>query len=247
MRKDRTGSSSWGVLVDGVVDHPKFMALRRLDTLKPVERLAAVGLWAKANGYAARYATDGALDRGVIPELAGLPPVLAYRLADALVEAKGPSGCGLWERSGDGDYQIHDYTDWNITRAEREELSRQKAEAGRRGGRRSWQARAQAGASSSAEPRAQASASASASAGAEPSTVQKKYPPTPLEARASNSSPPAALIRSRWPVEMFNTGCDWPPGTCVSSAWIAAHPGEPYPAVDARGTPKQCEQHRGTA
>lgn len=106
----------WGRIDDGFYDHPKLDALGR-------DRLSAVGLHWLAVSWSNRWLTDGAITRERVAKLGGTP-----RLADALVSA------GLWDRDGD-DYRIHDFLDFNESKAdveaarevEREKKRRQRA------------------------------------------------------------------------------------------------------------------------
>lgn len=254
MRKATTLGESWGVIAGGVVDHPKFAALAADPELSPLERLAAVGLWAKANAYTARHGTDGAIARHLLPLLTGLPPAKATRLADGLVRArKASSPAGLWEASDVG-YQVHDYTVWNYSRAEREGLSHRKAEAGRRGGRRSAQARGQA----SAQAHAGASDEAESKQVLKPVTVQYRTtspisPPGSASADASTGGNGAQAYHP----ELWNTDCPemrWRLQQCVSSAYLAEHPDASHPVVPVKFgdpsqgfQPKQCPHHRASA
>lgn len=88
----------WGRLDDSLYDHPK------LDLLPAEERLAAVGLWARAISWCNRFLTDGLVPRDRIVKLDG-----TLDLADLLV------GAGLFEPAAHG-YQIHDFLEFNDSR-----------------------------------------------------------------------------------------------------------------------------------
>lgn len=80
---------------------------------KMVDARAEVGsvafaLYVEAVCYARRHLTDGFIRRGVAKTLL---PDAGERVIQALVD------CGLWD-SAEGGYQIHDYTEWNPTRAD---------------------------------------------------------------------------------------------------------------------------------
>ena len=106
----------WGRIDDGFYDHPKLDALGR-------DRLSSVGLHWLAVSWCNRWLTDGAITRERVVKLGG-----TARLADVLVAA------GLWERDGN-DYRIHDFLDFNESKAdveaarevEREKKRRQRA------------------------------------------------------------------------------------------------------------------------
>lgn len=88
---------SWVRIDDKLPGHPKVGSLGR-------HRLAAMGVHLDALCYCSAYLTDG-----VIPG----HQVRAYPrpLVEALVTA------GLWHRLGDGQVQIHDYLEYNPSRA----------------------------------------------------------------------------------------------------------------------------------
>lgn len=88
----------WGRLDDSLYDHPK------LDLIPVEERLAAIGLWARAISWCNRFLTDGLVPRDRIAKLDG-----TVDLADLLVAA------GLFEPAHHG-YQIHDYLAFNVSR-----------------------------------------------------------------------------------------------------------------------------------
>lgn len=106
----------WGRIDDGFYDHPKLDGLGR-------DRLPAVGLHWLAVSWCNRWLTDGLLTRERVAKLGGTP-----RLADLLVAS------GLWEQEGD-DFRIHDFLDFNeskadveaVREAEREKKRRQRA------------------------------------------------------------------------------------------------------------------------
>jgi len=239
---------AWGRLDDGIIDHPKFAALAVYDGLKPVERLAAVGLWCKAIGYCSKHLTDGFIPRGVVPLLAGTPPALAFRLADALVAIRGRTDHGLWDSVEDG-YQFHDWSEWNPTKQDVADLRQRRQEAGRQGGRRSGEARAKAKREAKSQASAQASAVAKPEAKPNPIPSHPSNTPQPPEALASqgtngtngqqpttSSEPPDGY---RVHDGMFNlTGCppNWTRGTCVKTEYRDAVPFF-----------RQCPEHKAQA
>lgn len=109
---------TWGKLDDGFWRHPKVRAADRRD-------LAAVGLLARAISLASEYETDGRLTRHDIEELCPRPR-RRRRLVGILLD------CGLFDEREDGGYLIHDYLDYNPSKAELEE----ERESGRRKKRR---------------------------------------------------------------------------------------------------------------
>lgn len=85
----------WGRLDDSLYDHPK------LDLIPIDERLAAIGLWARAISWCNRFLTDGLVPRDRIAKLDGTTD-----LADRLVAA------GLFDPAPHG-YLIHDFLAFN--------------------------------------------------------------------------------------------------------------------------------------
>lgn len=106
---------SWIRFEDNFTEHPKVLAVSD----------AAFRLHVRAVAYASRLLTDGAISLAALRSLKS--GKWGERLADELVGAK------LWERHGDR-YVIHDYLHYQPSRAHVEELRKQRAEAGRRGG-----------------------------------------------------------------------------------------------------------------
>jgi hypothetical protein len=238
---------TWARLDDSSLDHEKFLSLS--ESLSPMEALAADGLWRRGLVYACKHLTDGFLPRSAIPKLAGLSPAKAFKLAAALVAARGRSEYGLW-LAVDSGYQIHDFDQWNPNREETEKKRAARVTAGRIGGLRSGEARRkQDGSKSEATVKHPASPERSkteALALPVPNPVPiPKTPLSPPEANASSGDHPTTL-----PPEAFNTDCPdryrWAdPPRCLNRAWLAAHPEVTrYPALDSKGTPRQCPHHR---
>jgi hypothetical protein len=96
---------------------------------------ASIGLHLLALSHSAAYLTDGHVSetfaKGQIPGAAE-----RRRAVGALVNA------GLWERTDSG-WMIHDYLDFNESRAEvlarRSEQAGSRSEAGRKGARKRWE------------------------------------------------------------------------------------------------------------
>lgn len=110
---------SWVKLDDGFPDHPKVLRAGPL----------AAWLWACGLAYCNRQpARDGFIPTEKVRVL--YPVAAPMSLARKLVEV------GLWE-AVDGGYRVHDYHDYQP----REDLRTKRAEAGRRGGERSGEAR----------------------------------------------------------------------------------------------------------
>lgn len=117
---------SWARLDDGYDGNPKMLRLG----------LTATGLHARAIAYCAQHETDGKLPAAwVNAQLAELKPAEQRRLLEALLEANA------LERNGSG-YVIHDFLEYNPSRAElaarRQEEHERKAAAGRKGAEARW-------------------------------------------------------------------------------------------------------------
>lgn len=98
---------SWVKVDDQMPRHPKLLSLGR-------DRLICQGVWLDGMCYASGYLTDGFIPAAVLERG-------CQRYADRLVEV------GLWERV-EGGYRIHDYHDYQPTRAVVTESRRKAAE-----------------------------------------------------------------------------------------------------------------------
>jgi hypothetical protein len=111
----------WFKVDDGFWAHPKVLELSS----------QAVALWVRAGSYAAQHLTGGAVSPAVVR-------MLGYQDADAhqLVEA------GLWDGKQDGKFTFHDWEVYQpssvASKEKRDELSRKRADAGRRGAEARW-------------------------------------------------------------------------------------------------------------
>lgn len=124
---------TWFLVDDNFYDHPKVMLVS----------LEAIGLWTLAGSWSGRYLTEGVIPKRAIGKIGGTE-ALAQQLVDA----------GLWLDNGDS-WRFHDWTDSNPTKEQVISKREKRAEAGRRGGLASGEARR-----SRAEAKAQANAEA---------------------------------------------------------------------------------------
>lgn len=114
---------SWAKLDDQFPDHPK------------IEAAGPEAAWLYVCGicYCARYLTDGEIPKTRVPRLSALK--------SAEKHAKKLVAVGLWIDAGTS-YLVHDYLDYNPPRDEvefrREQVSRKRSEAGRRGAAARW-------------------------------------------------------------------------------------------------------------
>ena len=107
---------TWGRLDDSFYDHPKVRGIPR-----PV-RNAACGLYWRAVSLSNRHLTDGRLTLQDVELIDGTMNEVA-----ALVTAR------LWRKASNG-YRIHDFLEFNKSKAEVLEDRQKRAEAGRLGG-----------------------------------------------------------------------------------------------------------------
>ena len=125
----------WAKFDDKFIGHPKVLGAGPL----------AVALHMRAIIYSALHLTDGVIRRRQLNHICcwdddaddfhGDPP-RNLELVKRLVNA------GLWDEAPDGEgWCIHDYLDWNPSRAEAKALSEVRAEAGRKAGVASGAAR----------------------------------------------------------------------------------------------------------
>ena len=107
----------WAKLDDGFYDHPKTLRIWRRCP-------GAVGLHARAISYCARHSTDGHIMAEIVE---GLSPLQRDReqQVKALIEEKA------WYQDEDG-FVIHDYNDYNPTKAQLEEKRAADAERKRK-------------------------------------------------------------------------------------------------------------------
>lgn len=112
---------AWARIDDGMPEHPKVVKV------SPMAELVAY----RAICYANRFLTDGFIPTGALSGLTSRLDHDAPRLAEQLV------GAGLWHKRRGG-FLIHDFLDWNLSRAQ-VEANREHA---RKGGRKSAEIRA---------------------------------------------------------------------------------------------------------
>ena len=113
---------TWTKIDDQFYDHPKVVAAGPL----------GIALFVCGLSYCSRHLTDGFISAVQVQRLIDIdnPGKVAERLV----------AVGLWERR-DGGYQVHDYLDYNPSRARVKATRQARAEAGREGGLRSGEAR----------------------------------------------------------------------------------------------------------
>jgi len=110
----------WFRVEDALPDGPKFEKLER-EFPKLYEK--AITLWLFAGLFCSRNGTDGRVSEYKMERL--VPTLKRYKpVADALIS------CGLFEY--DGDYLVHDYLDYNPSKAEKDKERRLSAERQRR-------------------------------------------------------------------------------------------------------------------
>jgi hypothetical protein len=114
---------TWVALDDKMPEHPKVICLSD----------GAFRLYLSAIAYSNRNLTDGIIGAGAV---SGLMPRYRTAYLNELVERK------LWVKITADQYEIHDYLDWNKSRAEVEDhqtrVSRARSEAGKKGAASRW-------------------------------------------------------------------------------------------------------------
>lgn len=108
----------WANLDDNFPDHPKVAALSD----------GAFRLHTSGIVYCARYLTDGKVPKVQVP---GLSPTYRPVHLRELVAA------GLWKAQGNH-YIIHDYLQWNRSKAQVEAERDAKSRAGKKGAQNRW-------------------------------------------------------------------------------------------------------------
>lgn len=226
----------WAKIDDDAPSHPKMFRAG----------CEAFGFWVAGNCYCNRRLTDGFIATDELPLIfPGMPRSRTLAAVERLVEV------GLWEREATG-WRVHDFLAYNPSReAVRAEREAAKARKNRWKERRSGTRPEQRSERAENAVRNGGKNDAHARAATRPDPTHTPYPRD-----AARSDPPQT--GSRFPPELFNPDCppeervdhgrrrvvDWA-GKCVSSAYLAEHPDlREYPAVDERGTPRQCPHHR---
>lgn len=113
---------AWFALDDGFDTHPK---VRKAGN-------AAVGLFVRLGVHATRHLTEGHLDGDIVRQY-GTEPNVRKLIAVGMLHGAGHS-CARCPQPSDGDYVIHDYLDYNKSRAQIEaarEAARKRQQKGR--------------------------------------------------------------------------------------------------------------------
>lgn len=105
---------------ENLPDHPK------LHDVPKKQRTAVLGLYVAAICYASRHLTDGFVPAGFFDE-ANAKQLASVCLSTGLFDA--------YECDGKSGYLIHDFLDFNRSKSEREQLSKKRKTAGRKGGK----------------------------------------------------------------------------------------------------------------
>ena len=119
------------------------MAWFRVDDTFPMNvkslscSLNAIGLWTLTGAWSCQQLTDGAIPRSIVEAFASR---LLEANSDGASIASELVASGLWDETPGG-YQFHDWDDYQYTSKEVEERRVKRAEAGRKGGIKSGQAR----------------------------------------------------------------------------------------------------------
>lgn len=109
----------WVNTDDQFPEHPKVWGLSD----------AAFRLHTSAIHYCNRHETDGRVPASKVRTLV---PRFRESALDELTDR------GMWVTNGTGDWHIHDFLDWNASRAEREAKREAQRKGGRRGAQKRW-------------------------------------------------------------------------------------------------------------
>ncbi|MDN5963022.1 hypothetical protein [Acidipropionibacterium jensenii] len=174
---------SWFKVDDGFDGSPKALMCSR----------SAIGLWALAGSWSARYLTDGFV-----------PNVYVTRM-DAMADASELVAAGLWEMAEDGGWRFHDWDEFNPRADEVQEKRRKRAEAGKLGGLA--KARAQQASSKALANASDVPGERQEHALANACPVPTRPDPTPEPANAGGSRAPkrATQISDSWTPNESNT------------------------------------------
>ena len=193
----------WAKVDDQFTDHVKVVSLS----------LAAKGLWLCGLVYAARRSTDGFIPASVpIREGAGED---VAPLIDELVRAD------LWVRC-DGGYRIHDYLEYNPSKAEIDAMRDSKSEAGAKGAAKRW------GGKSMAEPMAPAIAEPIANEWQNDAPIPVPIPVTPFpvtqepETHTERGAKRATRTKDEPPKRPTRLPEDWTPPEAMRVDALAA-------------------------
>jgi hypothetical protein len=113
---------AWVRLDDQFPDHPKVAGLSN----------DAFCLHVTAMCYTARQQTDGKLPCGLLKRL-------AWRCHDPAIAVAELVASGVWDEDGEKGWAIHDYLDYNPSKAELDTLAATRSEAGKAGAMARWQ------------------------------------------------------------------------------------------------------------
>lgn len=119
----------WSKNDDNCDSHPKVARLSHI----------SYRLWVMGRNYSCLHLTDGHLDQAALQLLRGMARVSDDEMRASVVELLHvPMNykVGLWEKNGDG-YEVHDFLEFNPSRAKVLLERKRKQEAGRKGGRKS--------------------------------------------------------------------------------------------------------------
>lgn len=228
---------SWVRVEDSFPLHPKVLRAGPM----------AAYLFVAGLCFCQRMATSGLISGS---NLAHVAPELGHvaRLAARLVEV------GLWEWAGpDGqDYQVHDWSDYNLTR---EEVLRRRALAKQRQDRFRLNRLSRRDNAVNHALQRRDSTRDNAVSNATPYPYPIKTTPNGVtgeevtalqQAQEPAARPPDAGLYHAYPPALFRADCPdrrWH-GRCVDTAYLDAHPDQRYPALDPHGSPKRCPTHR---
>lgn len=218
---------SWIKLDDGFLDHPKFL---RAGPLAGYLHIAALA-WCNRNltdgviprvqpaRLVAWHTANDCLNVDVVGRVADYEEAVSWGvLVSRLLET------GLWVERPDGDYEVHDYLEWQTSaediRAKRDGLSDKRRRAGKKGADSRWNGKTDG--NGDGNPMANTMANGSQTDGEE--GRRKKEETTPLSPPVPGGADPAPLKpkgKRQTDIAEYEEGMN---------AWCARH----FPGADRR-------------
>ena len=154
---------------------------RKLRLVEPLDRL----MWSMSIAYCSAQNTDGRLDGPMLEMVAFCAGVTKpYEAAERLVAA------GLYDLDAGG-WKVHDYLGFQPSSVQRQHISEQRSQAGKRGGQNSGKTRSTKGQTAQANPKQVASPSLPTFG-----TPSRPVPSSPVQSRPVQSKSSSGLNKS---------------------------------------------------
>ena len=171
---------TWVKLDDQILTHPKILRAGR-----DARDLFIAGLC-----YCAAQLTDGVIPLGALRLLGSMADIdHPGASADRLIEV------GLWTKTADS-YIVHDYLNYQPSRAQAEAVRQARAEAGSKGGKNSVEAKRQANAQANAQATPEANAQAKSKQNSTPYPYPIRSPVDPVPRDPASDLDPEVCVYS---------------------------------------------------